>query len=396
MWVTIGHYVLPTLCRDDIAALFPVMVETELKTIGTDNQSMMAQLMQARQLKYSHCDFIGYNISPAHASPATYPMLDGDAGCELEEGLDSDPEFSESLTKNQQIRAAMSLEDHFAASSSRPGDGDSNFKINKNSANLMQEPELELDERMVSESNRTYTRASIDPLLCYPGTGSNPCLETAPESPRHSSAKVESELDQHRSVADILHSTEQGNRNDGSEYDKLDDILKRAQAIIKQKGSMSSEEEQTLYREFQNCLPKNIDEISQGDVGMVAPSLNSSEKDESNFERVVFDELANDHVPTILLSNLYPEEIEAPINETLNYLCPALRNTVVPNRNGYNYNTLQQKAMRVVYSIGVDVLVMDAYTSAALGKVDYIVVNDLLTPYDTQNVFGQFGVPKMN
>ena len=53
------------------------------------------------------------------------------------------------------------------------------------------------------------------------------------------------------------------------------------------------------------------------------------------------------------------EELEGAIAGTLDHLCPQLQ-TISHSRGP---NTLQHRALRLLYSIGVDLLVMDAYTS---------------------------------
>ena len=84
---------------------------------------------------------------------------------------------------------------------------------------------------------------------------------------------------------------------------------------------------------------------------------------------------------------MYIVDIEISLHETLLHLCPELQHVSVPTSIPLEYltedddsidnkknikeikvynSTLQHKAMRVVYSVGVDALVMDAYSSAGM------------------------------
>lgn len=99
-------------------------------------------------------------------------------------------------------------------------------------------------------------------------------------------------------------------------------------------------------------------------------------------------------VPLVLLSDLYPEEIEQSLQDTLNELCPALQRVSPGSVGG---QTLQHKALRVVMSTGMDVVVLDAHTSVALATAQSRIVltsDDMLLPTETEDVFGCFGVPQ--
>lgn len=75
---------------------------------------------------------------------------------------------------------------------------------------------------------------------------------------------------------------------------------------------------------------------------------------------------------------------EIAIAAQLDALCPPLSSTP----------RLQDKAIRAVLSIGVDVVVVDADCSAAMGPLGLLPA-DLLTSDDTDSLFGYFMIPAM-
>lgn len=83
-----------------------------------------------------------------------------------------------------------------------------------------------------------------------------------------------------------------------------------------------------------------------------------------------------------LLQHALSDKLQMIINETLNELCPALSSTPM----------IQQKALRIVFSIGVDVVIVDAETSAYLGKFS-LTPRDLVNSDQTGTVFGSFCIP---
>lgn len=77
----------------------------------------------------------------------------------------------------------------------------------------------------------------------------------------------------------------------------------------------------------------------------------------------------------------HSKDIEEKVSEALVTLCPKLKSS----------KTLQDKALRLVLSIGNDVCVVDSDLSAALGKFN-LTVKDVLSAKDSDNVFGQFQI----
>ena len=80
-----------------------------------------------------------------------------------------------------------------------------------------------------------------------------------------------------------------------------------------------------------------------------------------------------------LVSGMLGSILEAQIAKALDDLCPSLQSTP----------RLQDKAMRVVFSVGVDVLVIDSSLCAHMGKLA-IGAPHLIKAKETDNVFGSF------
>jgi hypothetical protein len=74
-------------------------------------------------------------------------------------------------------------------------------------------------------------------------------------------------------------------------------------------------------------------------------------------------------------------DIEKAISETLDELCPPLSKTPL----------LQEKCLRVVFSVGIDTVMIDCMTLAYIGKLN-IKSKDLLSSGQTEKVFGNFMV----
>ena len=86
-------------------------------------------------------------------------------------------------------------------------------------------------------------------------------------------------------------------------------------------------------------------------------------------------------ITTYDYKGLLEPDIESSLSETLNELCSPLSTTPL----------LQDKCLRLVYSIGIDSVMIDCMTLAHIGKSD-IKPNDLLPSSKTANVFGNFMV----
>jgi hypothetical protein len=83
----------------------------------------------------------------------------------------------------------------------------------------------------------------------------------------------------------------------------------------------------------------------------------------------------------LLYSPLYDENREKYLKEKLDSLCPKVKKS----------KTLEEKALRIVMSVGVDAVVLDSDLSAAMGKFK-LKPRDMLASRDTDDVFGAFYV----
>ena len=83
-----------------------------------------------------------------------------------------------------------------------------------------------------------------------------------------------------------------------------------------------------------------------------------------------------------LISGLLDRKVEQTIAQALDQLCPALEKTP----------RLQDKALRTVFSVGVDAMLIDAEMSSTMGKLR-LTPEDIISPHETQNIFGSFTMP---
>ena len=92
----------------------------------------------------------------------------------------------------------------------------------------------------------------------------------------------------------------------------------------------------------------------------------------------------DDDGPVIdLISGLLPEKVEEVLTQALDDLCPELADTP----------KLQDKALRLVFSVGVDVAMLDAESSAYVGKFG-LHAKDMLSSETTEELFGSFIIPR--
>lgn len=75
----------------------------------------------------------------------------------------------------------------------------------------------------------------------------------------------------------------------------------------------------------------------------------------------------------------HSKRIEDKVRGALITLCPKLKTS----------KTLQEQALRLVFSVGNDVCVLDSDLSAAMGKFN-LTLKDVLSVKDTEYVFGRF------
>jgi hypothetical protein len=90
-----------------------------------------------------------------------------------------------------------------------------------------------------------------------------------------------------------------------------------------------------------------------------------------------------DEIELNLISGFNDEVVEEKLTLALNVMCPELESS----------QRLQDKALRLVFSVGVDAVLVDAESSGYMGKIA-IQPEDLLSSEATEGVFGTFCIPK--
>lgn len=108
-----------------------------------------------------------------------------------------------------------------------------------------------------------------------------------------------------------------------------------------------------------------------------------SESQESK-DRIVQEETLNSYYTEReikLISGLNPPLIEAQLMYDLDFLCPNLKDTPF----------LQEKALRICFSVGIDAVVLDAESSARVGKLD-LQPKHMIHHNDVEDVFGTFSI----
>ncbi len=92
---------------------------------------------------------------------------------------------------------------------------------------------------------------------------------------------------------------------------------------------------------------------------------------------------SNNKGELLFVSGMMEPELERGIAGALDSLCPALESTP----------KLQDKALRAVFSVGVDAVMMDSELSAMMGKIA-LTKTDVLRPQETLEVFSGLILPE--
>ena len=262
----------------------PVRSSSALSMVPSYIESVLAE----GQMSYA--DLVMYPISPSHAIPASYPMLDPS-------------------------------------------------------------PDVYQSDEVSAEDTRTFTRGAVDPLLCFQGA---------------QLARVVMPSDTADLKKKLAMMSKNGHNHGGSTIntnniylDPLDDP--EIQAIIQ-----DEEAAETL---------DNDPSASSSSSSSGSPLHPTGSKD---FEMQRIQTLCM--VPDAIL--LSPSIQEPMLGAQLDALCPPLCTTP----------RLQDKAIRAVLSVGVEVLVLDAACSAAMGGVLALKPSDLITSDQTDTLFGHFTV----
>ena len=198
------------------------------------------------------------------------------------------------------------------------------------------------------ESKRTFTRAALDPLLCFKGAASTTAA----------------------SVRDILGD---GDNNAATKRNF------RSNRALDQMGldpfALKAIGELDREQATEPPTGDTMDHLGEGEGGPAASNSNSGSGSGNinNLEHATPD--------IVLISGAYPENAEESIRQYLDDMCPALKSTP----------RLQDKALRAVMSVGIDVAVVDAELSASIGKLA-LKPSDLISSDETDELFGQFSV----
>ena len=88
------------------------------------------------------------------------------------------------------------------------------------------------------------------------------------------------------------------------------------------------------------------------------------------------------YTPVTLVDKLAPTFVHTIASHTLDQLAPALASSKL----------LSEKVLRTVFSVGIDVVIVDSFTSAHLEPLS-LLPSDILTSAETDDVFGSIHIP---
>ena len=268
----------------------PIRSSSALSMVPSYIESVLAE----GQMSYA--DLVMYPISPSHAIPASYPMLDPS-------------------------------------------------------------PDVYQSDEISAEETRTFTRGAVDPFLCFQGAQMTQVVMPS------DTADLKKKLAMRSNNGHNHHGNSINNNN--IYLDPLDDP--EIQAIIQ-----DEEAAETAATESNLPTKDTLDTDSASSNSSVHPIISK------DFELQRIQTLGS--IPDAIL--LSPSEKESFLAAQLDALCPPLHTTP----------RLQDKAIRAVLSVGVEVLVLDAACSAAMGGMLALKPSDLITSDQTDALFGHFAV----
>lgn len=246
-----------------------------------------------------------------------------------------------------------------------------------------------------SESTRKFTRIAFHPLTCK--LGGKEAFKY--ENPAIWEARAELEAQQQEEEGTDEASDEaDADGSDSSDDDKQDKVV--------QKRELSPEKQQllaVLRKQDPSFTAEDLESDSDGEEDTEKPSAAQDSKAVSEFEtsqtkaaagaRVQQSGGAEGHgdveerelVEVDLMNSLHDRAFEEIMIEALDEVCPPLKSTPL----------LEDKALRVVLSVGIDCVMVDAERSAMLGKLR-LRPADMLTSTQTDDVFSRFCLPSPN
>lgn len=216
------------------------------------------------------------------------------------------------------------------------------------------------------EKDRKITRIAMDPLRCYVG---------GIENYKYDSQEVHAG----RRRIKITHLEKE---IDMTKIDAVEAILKHKVGLAESRGEKVDLEKLTAEadKEGEKATRRLMRELSRELAKPTNPHDELYEPLEDG-EDEDCDRVLQVHCSD-LISGINDDQMEEFFADALNELCPPLKSTP----------RLEDKALRVVMSVGIDLVMMDAETSAMIGKFR-LKASDLLTHQQTDDVFETFMVP---
>ena len=216
------------------------------------------------------------------------------------------------------------------------------------------------------EKSRTYTRIALNPLTCMVGGKENIKYDSAMvlEGRRRLQAlQLEDE------IAEVRHTL-------------LQSLKKKIRRAHEKGKEFVPTEEDLMAEHLAKMNEQGLQEVlkeltAQQNADPHAEAYRPLKAGESADTPRILDITGMD-----LVTGLNAPAMEEYFVDALDELCPPLQSTLL----------LQDKALRVVLSVGIDVVLVDAERSAMLGKFN-LKPADLLTDKDTDAVFEYFKLP---
>eukprot|EP00596_Hydrurales_sp_CCMP1899_P006914 CAMPEP_0119038428 /NCGR_PEP_ID=MMETSP1177-20130426/7369_1 /TAXON_ID=2985 /ORGANISM="Ochromonas sp, Strain CCMP1899" /LENGTH=400 /DNA_ID=CAMNT_0007001023 /DNA_START=526 /DNA_END=1728 /DNA_ORIENTATION=- len=225
------------------------------------------------------------------------------------------------------------------------------------------------------EDNREFTRAACDPFLCFRGGDQDDIADS----------KTDEEIIE---AIDGGSEDRAPSSNKNKIYlDPLDDpsVLQAIRDMNDEPPEPEEEEDNSIIdAEIIEPMP-NIDTAKGKPLNEYFDKTNKKQKEIDDKELAELELIRltdlSKKPDLILISGFLPDEVENEIANALDMDCEVLKSTP----------RLQDKAIRVAFSVGCEVLIIDAESSAKMGKLT-LSSEDLVTADDTEELFTNFGL----
>ena len=116
----------------------------------------------------------------------------------------------------------------------------------------------------------------------------------------------------------------------------------------------------------------------------LTPHMNESDEDTPVYTSTT-NKLGSDYEPDsklVLLDDWLPPEFKSELVQVFDTTCPSLKSSP----------KLHDKVFRLVFSVGINAMILDAATNSMVGKLD-INPDQLLKSEDSEEIFGNFMLP---